>query len=272
VALLDGAFAKLDRAEEHLRELRSEVGAWEKQPGSFSAHHNSELTEYRFRVHFASHPDLTRWGLLAGDCVHNLRSALDHLVWECTLRETPCPPSGTEFPIFATKTKYLREERGGGRYKIRGITKPHIRTLVDESQPWKRTAEESDRQPLFDSPDLNPLWLVHEADREDKHRIIVPTLVSPKSLVSEIAIMGEGVLPDMIPTESELIEDGAVVLTVLSEVPVEMHLQVHEAQFGASVTIDKKTGGLLLTLDELCKYTRWIVQGFRDALVKIENG
>jgi hypothetical protein len=38
-------------------------------------------------------PPVEEWGVIIGDVVHNLRSALDHLVWQLTLANGNIPPA-----------------------------------------------------------------------------------------------------------------------------------------------------------------------------------
>jgi hypothetical protein len=46
--------------------------------------------------------------LLLGDGIHNLRSALDHLVYACS---GPYPPKRCEFPIMRNRDRYFLPER-----------------------------------------------------------------------------------------------------------------------------------------------------------------
>jgi hypothetical protein len=264
---LDSAFVKLDRADEHFDSVRMEIEAWTENGGyAFSRTQNHDLTEHRFHVCFNRQPDLVRWGLIAGDCAHNLRSALDHVAWECASRHGE-PPDGTEYPIFRDKARYLAER--GAERKIAGIKDPAIRTLIEESQPWKRTSEESDRDPRGPA-DRNPLWILHELDRVDKHRFPVPILLArPRIENPDLAFeIGFSDAPGDNPSvvfSDQPIENCAVALTVYTAQPtVDVNPQLYRLKLGVAATVDDKTGDLILTLRELCKYTRWIVEGFRD--------
>jgi hypothetical protein len=42
---------------------------------------NPDFTRYSFIIRELRRPAFKRWALIAGDCIHNLRSALDHLVY-----------------------------------------------------------------------------------------------------------------------------------------------------------------------------------------------
>jgi hypothetical protein len=129
-------------------------------------------------------PRLDEWAANAGDVVHNLRSALDHLVWELTIRWQGEPPypltndwTGIEFPIFRGKKRYLygrdkpkpadkRGVRGSGLYKIRRLDR-RFRALFKSLQPFR------------DGPrrGRNLLQVVHELDLIDKHRAL-PVLLT----------------------------------------------------------------------------------------------
>jgi hypothetical protein len=81
-----GAWAKWERAKRHLKTLGDELGAspqnpygWSKRYRATAEAHRNGL-EYRFYVD-AVELDTADWPLLVGDCLFNLRSALDHIVF-----------------------------------------------------------------------------------------------------------------------------------------------------------------------------------------------
>jgi hypothetical protein len=50
------------------------------------------------------------WGVQVGEIVHNLRSALDHSIWELVILTTgrpPALPTKNQFPIFKSKDGFL---------------------------------------------------------------------------------------------------------------------------------------------------------------------
>jgi hypothetical protein len=118
VASLEWPRLKVERAGEHLAELHQEVerflgsGAFRSEaiprtkkylvsksergrldPASAEEEDGTGL--YMFRVHTAAEPP-TRIGLLIGDCLHNLRSGLDHLVWQLILQSGGSPDEKSE--------------------------------------------------------------------------------------------------------------------------------------------------------------------------------
>jgi hypothetical protein len=82
-----GAWAKWGRAKSHLEALRKELGATPERPHGWTKRYRATPEdrrnglEYRFYVD-AVELDTRDWPLLVGDCLFNLRSALDHLVFD----------------------------------------------------------------------------------------------------------------------------------------------------------------------------------------------
>lgn len=107
-------------------------------------------------------PDLRppmRLSALFGDCIHNTRCVLDHLVCGLVRRERPthdCRETG--FPICL-------EEADFADALVRGIKLVPIaaQKVIAKFQPWQRP--DSTRR-------LDPLWLLNRLDNLDKHRAI----------------------------------------------------------------------------------------------------
>ena len=66
-------------------------------------------------------PPLDRWALMSGGCVHNLRSALDSLVYGIAIHETGLNPPKDEaqlqFPITSSADKFDKQ-----KYRIRTLS------------------------------------------------------------------------------------------------------------------------------------------------------
>jgi hypothetical protein len=108
------------------------------------------------------------WGVMIGNIVHNLRSALDHLVWELVKANGEQPrsgPGGNQFPILDHKPPAgfdvaMRKSR------LRGI---HLwdRQKIATMQPYRR--------PYHIPIANNPLLFLAGLSNTDKHRFIVTT-------------------------------------------------------------------------------------------------
>jgi len=160
---LSDSYAKIERADEHVRYLAGYVSDIRKsRPYKITRHKNPQTPRGAGgNVLFLVKPDdeairrhLTRVGVIVGEVVYHLRSSLNHLVYRLT-------PSGgvttkTEFPIFHDRQKY----ETGSIAKIKGIP-PRAATLIEQAQPYHRHG-------IHD-----PLWLVHDLNIADKHHVLL---------------------------------------------------------------------------------------------------
>src|SRR5581483_4044008 len=111
------------------------------------------------------------WSLLIGDCAHNFRSSLDHLVFEISAigfsdRVIPEDDArGIGFPIYGTREPKAHEWR-----RSVGFLPEDAQAIVRDLQPHSRGDAYLD--------DL--LWLLYEVDRFDKHRYINLTVSAVK--------------------------------------------------------------------------------------------
>ena len=71
--------AKIIRAEEHLTTIRSEIKSCLDQ-GNISSERDPQIDGLFHFVVICPDPDL-KLSIVIGECLHNLRSALDHIVW-----------------------------------------------------------------------------------------------------------------------------------------------------------------------------------------------
>lgn len=135
-------------------------GPGEGEAYAFITERQANPREWRTVFRLLAEPSET-WGVLLGEIVHNLRSALDHLVYEASAPdENGRPLSGTEFPIFIDEDKFRSEARGGGLYKIRGLT-AETRAFVESVQPFRSK-----------NPRRHSLWALQDLSNTDKHRLL----------------------------------------------------------------------------------------------------
>jgi hypothetical protein len=102
------------------------------------------------------------WPIIVGEIVHNLRSALDHLVWELVIVETGKSPvtNKTGFPVFVDQDGF--NGRGKDPF-LKGVGIEPM-AFIETTQPFA-TGERKD----------SPLWHLHELSNWDKHRSIYVT-------------------------------------------------------------------------------------------------
>jgi hypothetical protein len=164
---LDGVWAKLARADEHLKALDAEIPVFlDSNPHTYRGHIDREASRYVVTIHITRPPPI-EWSVIVGDFVHNLRSALDHLVWQLVLlsgNEPVSGPGGNQFPIFTTKPGDMRLRNNRFNRQLRGVHRS-VRAAIHRIQPY-RAGRDANRRPLAVLADLS---------NEDKHQAILPS-------------------------------------------------------------------------------------------------
>jgi hypothetical protein len=157
---LDGPRRKLDRAAEHIKTLNYAVSRWfDSNPLRVVAQHfDMDQTNYIYLFEFPAVPIL--FGIVAGDIFHNLRSALDHLVWQLALKNTSTPSPITAFPIC------IKNNGDTSRHMNRLLkdVSDDARQVIESLQPYNTT--------YLRKPEHHGLWMLDQLSNFDKHRII----------------------------------------------------------------------------------------------------
>lgn len=135
MAALEGARAKLDRGEDVIEQLNTAIVAYMgESPYEIVGQFEPERSEYVFRGRVTQPVPLVI-GVIVGEIIHDVRSALDHLVWQLALLNTATPTRVTQFPIAISEEEF-RSNRG--QNMIRDLAPKH-RTAIEELQPYKGT-------------------------------------------------------------------------------------------------------------------------------------
>jgi hypothetical protein len=132
--------------------------AAEGKPYAIESKFRPDSCEYVLIVNVRRQPP-DRLGLLLGDFVHNLRSALDHLVCQLSLLEGPTDCSDTQYPICFNKGRFNQLK---GNW-LKGVSARH-RAAIEKTQPYHGRRPES-----------HPLAVLDWLDRIDKHRVLHPS-------------------------------------------------------------------------------------------------
>jgi hypothetical protein len=145
---------KLERASEHVRELESEVRNFlEADPYTVGTRRDPESQRLVYYV-VSVRDTPVRMSAIAGDILHNLRSALDHLAYQLVLVGGGTPSNQTCFPIYDSVDKY-RSNRG---QKVAGMRQDAI-TAIDAIRPYQGGND--------------ALWFLHRLNNIDKHRLLI---------------------------------------------------------------------------------------------------
>jgi hypothetical protein len=157
---LRSVLAKLGRADEHAQTIKSHLKRWrDSNPYLITREHNAEFTRYSLVAHIAAQPPLVQWSLIVGDAIHNLRSALDHLVYALAIFEShqnppPCH-SSLQFTICVSDDEFIKTKRLGR------LSDP-VRAAIKGFQPYIRK-----------HPDLPPLLsILNKFENADKHKLL----------------------------------------------------------------------------------------------------
>jgi hypothetical protein len=161
---LVSAGLKLARAEVHLKALEAASRRYiETDPRPLQFQHQDELDEHglpwrvtRWKVREMPPP---RLGLIAGDAVHNMRCALDHLMAGLCRLNGWRGPRTPDFPIHASSPD---RERGRQSWTktLRPLSEAH-RTAIRDLQPYRNPGVQSKR-----------LIALSTLDNTDKHEIV----------------------------------------------------------------------------------------------------
>ncbi len=171
---IKGIRAKLDRADEHLRTIENVAQRWsERDPCELVMDCDVQSHEHRFRLAiFESPPD--DLNIPISECVHSLRSALDHIGYRLAVNVGGDPPpneTNSGFPICRDPTHFARSLPNK-------IGKPKaipaaMRTALEAAQPYNGG----------DAANLPILENLHDCD---KHRF--PPLLAAVGEVLELHI------------------------------------------------------------------------------------
>jgi len=163
-ASLEGPIAKLTRAERQLEVLEQQVGGIWPPTKAWPVRTEVDRAGLEYRFYLGELPSIEPdWALLAGEIMFNLRSALDHLVFQLHVRHyrgtvPEDVESTSQFPIFYDPADFRRY--GSRRIKKLGEREGRaIRWL----QPYVRR-EDKWRWVRHDLEDLDTFHNI------DKHR------------------------------------------------------------------------------------------------------
>lgn len=167
-APLYGARVKVTRAHSHLAQLDGVVGEYfHSQPYAFSTTFNPKDKSHRVAIDLEE-PPITI-AVIVGDCIHNLRSALDIMAVELTVeglkREgkemSRTKRDETGFPIAADRARFDAKFPDNTKH-----WPDPAKELLQLLEPFKNGGQPVSRM----------LWDLHQLDIIDKHHLLVPAV------------------------------------------------------------------------------------------------
>jgi hypothetical protein len=224
---LISVLAKLGRAHEHAQSIKNEILAWKNsKPYTVTREKNVDSTRYSLVVHIGIYPPVERWTLMFGDAVHNLRCALDHLVYAIAIRQSgqnPPPDEGSlMFPICGTNTSF-----SDARKRRLSTLSLAVQTAIENCQPYNRRHK-----------DLPPLLSVlDEIEKADKHRLLrVAVTTTVKGEVNFRGAMHPDTVMNFIENDVELKEGAEIAAYTLSRPEPDMEFGAFNFLFIVAIT------------------------------------
>ncbi len=223
---LTSVYAKLGRAKEHFETVDSKIDAWTKSgEDTFTVERGAYNTRIGLAIHFhAPHPDFLGWTLIIADCIHNLRCALDHLVYvvgKFETRENPTTDVEKNYFVIADTEPEFRGESKG---KLRGLN-CHIIRAIERVQPYNR------RHPII--PPL--LTILRRFNNADKHRLL--QMAGAGIGVSKILCVGDSERGrKLVRINPEPVQDNDIVCVIESTEP-DPQFALNEAIAGVEVAL-----------------------------------
>ena len=160
---LEAVDAKIARARSELRLLRAEIATFCQERARLIVRELVGHGEERWVYHGDTSKAPIDWSIRAGEVAYNLRSALDHLVWQLVKANSECPCAENEFPILGKRNKKIFAKR------LLGVS-PAVKDYIASVQPYHPEATTSG-DPLGQVAEGLPL--LNEICNVDKHRHLV---------------------------------------------------------------------------------------------------
>jgi hypothetical protein len=254
---------KLARAKAQVQMLADAIDAWAPANAKVTASValREERLGFRLTVTDFVEPPAGEWGLLVGECIHNLRSALDNLAFALARlhSDPPQKPARISFPIYLDKSEFAK--KASAALDQMPTRAAH---LIESLQPFNR-----DGSPSKGTPESDGLLVLQSLNNVDKHR--VPSVV----LVGQVDAEHEAFIE--YPTEEDAAKNlppdttvwngpiglGVVLLEWRTITPVVRVSGTYKVRAVLALETDSGVPQLIPLLQSLSTYTEIVVDQFR---------
>ena len=169
-----GIHAKLRRAEEHIKKITDEAHRLGKDVQQGIVREVRDDVDEQVWVYRGETPNVpAEWLVILGEIFYNLRSSLDHLVWQLVLANGKPPVRSNQFPI-ATNEKDWQHAK---KVSLRGVSERH-KDMIHRLQPYTGGISFPFNVDMLTS--LNKLCNI------DKHRQLLVTVVANTEIRSPL--------------------------------------------------------------------------------------
>lgn len=244
---------KLDRAQEHLQRLDEEIGVYlDRELYKLVLNtppNNDRLVLVEF--HVITEPD-DRLGVVIGDCLSNIRSALEHLMCQLVESKGGMVTRETQFPIRDVR----RIDKAGKPVplKVAGLTAADVLALIDALQPYQRGGNAAS----------HPLSVLRKLSNTDKHRLLHVTAAHVADATCSLRFP-DGRLVHGAPADTVACHEAPIAAFQWPE-PFDKaaNAQVQVEASGSAFVAIKKAGPwsgkpVAVVLEEILQFTRDVV-------------
>jgi hypothetical protein len=250
--------AKIERAQEHRERLDAVINpvrSWESEVFHMDAKLDPQSGYHIFRL--AAIPEDWRLevGVILGDAVHNLRSALDYLFWQLYCCYIQVPQSRAEakrvqFPIEDSSQRLANK-----RVHFNKIPPAHW-AVIDSAQPY----------PGRNDPG-RAIGALRDLSDRDKHQVLNPLLLSTNVLTfdDERVPFDRATGPLRIPKPPRRLEIGTEVVRV--PFPPDVDAEMEMAGYVApDVRLAELDTGIIRGVDIMLQAVRFVVESIEAKL------
>lgn len=239
---------KFARAMQHLNDLHSQIQLWSARA---RVDKDCVISEDRTRLdvflRLEHRPPVSQWSLILGDYLHNLRSALDAVVWELANLDGRCPsvPHRVQFPVAMKENDWKRIAD-----RDLSTVPPTALERIRLTQPFN-----------VDDPTTAPIYLLHRLDIQDKHRSLLHfkfKLQQIKLDGMKIQLANDGIplAPPALDIAGEVLDDGERVLSMQFNQEITEANAPIELNFEGTIDFDGRSYAFGNLLDQLGQQVR----------------
>jgi hypothetical protein len=211
-ASLSGVHLKLKRAKVHLDALNARLDDADRgRLYGLVCEPDTQPGQYVVKVKKAASDE--DWPLLLGDFIHNLRTALDYLVWQLVKANGETPDRSNEFGIFLDPAIF---DGTPGDQDFKGVH-PEARAVIRSVQPFSP----SDK---WQTGRLHPLFLLRELEIVDKHRLIHTITLAPEETILTFREPLDDAQVEMFNLSGRVLEDGTEVCRITTDFQPEVEM------------------------------------------------
>lgn len=257
--VIDGVRAKLTRAKNHIDLIDGEVGKYlQTCKQAFLVDPNVEFIRLQFRISAYPDPSLS---VLVGDCVHDMRSALDHIMCALWILSGKRDCEGTAgFPMYTGADHYKTARKS----LVKSFTTSELLkalALIDKAQPTAPSM-------VVSSPKEHPLAILNKLSNVDKHRHLNFTVLQSANTFIEFQLNNGR--PVRTPVPAPLVHGADIEYPDFRREDIDPNVQM-KASNSPLVSFDESVGSgsktVQTTLNDILYFiSNFVVPGFEPIL------